>query len=295
MKIYRYIYLLAFLTSGIHLFAQEESTENEPIEPVMELTYLKDTQGKVNLRISLVNYINRQPIPLAGLDVIFYAGEDSLETLGVMQTDEEGIAILVLDESESISLPSGSDGIRFYTEYEGLNNIMPADYELYIMDANIDMTLELVDSVKTVTVRAWSVVEGEEIPVADEDAYVYVSRMFTDLPLGEDFLDENGEFTVEIPDDIPGDAEGFIEIIARFNEHYIFGTVENRQVIQWGVPAQHDILLAKRTLWTQIAPVWMIITLTILLAGVWSHYIFVIFQIIRISRLAKREKQANLV
>ncbi|MCK5642380.1 MAG: hypothetical protein KAJ19_16355 [Gammaproteobacteria bacterium] len=293
MKIYRYIYLLVLGMGGLALYSQESADENEPIEPTMEMTYLKDTHGMVNLRISLVNYVNRQPIPLPGLEVVFYAGEDSLINLGKAATDEEGMAVLILEKTGY--LPAGPDGIRYYAEYEGGADIMPADYELYIVEVNLDMKLDLVDSVKTVALRAWSLVDGEEIPVADEDAYVYVARMFADLPLGEDFLDENGEFVVEIPDDIPGDTEGFIEIIARFNDHYLFGTVENRQTIQWGVPARHDALVTERTLWTQIAPVWMIITLTILLTGVWSHYIFVLFQIYRIARLAKKEKQADLV
>lgn len=292
MKIYKYLFLFVLLAAGFALYAQE-ATQDEPVEPVMELTYLKDTHGNVNLRCSLLNYVNRQPLPLTGLNVIFYAGEDSVLRLGEVQTDDEGMAVLVLEETGH--LPAGEDGTRYYAEYEGGDNILPAEYEMYITDVKLDMKLRLVDSVKTVTLKAWSLVDGVEIPVADEDVYVYVARMFNDLPLGEDFLDENGEFVLEVPDDIPGDSVGFIEIIARFNDHYLFGTVENRQVIQWGVPSQLDFLVSHRTLWTQIAPIWMIVTLTILLTGVWSHYIYVIFQIIKIHRLGKREKQTDLV
>ena len=293
MKIYKYIFLIVLLGTGFALYAQEATQENEPIEPVMGLIYVKDTHGNVNLRCSLLNYVNRQPLPLAGLDVVFYAGEDSLLRLGEVKTDNEGMAVLVLEETGH--LPVGPDGIRYYAEYSGGDNILPAEYEMYIMDVQLDMKLQLIDSVKTVTLRAWSLVDGVEIPVADEDVYVYVARMFNDLPLGEDFLDENGEFVIEIPDDIPGDSLGFIEIIARFNDHYLFGTVENRQIIQWGIPTKYHSFDTRRTLWTQIAPVWMIVTLTILLTGVWSHYIYVIFQIIKIHRLGKREKLADLV
>jgi hypothetical protein len=293
MKIKRYIFLLFIITAGSVILAQEATEEPEPIEPVMELLFLKDTDGKINLNASLVNYVNRQPVPLPGLEVVFYAGEESPVTLGRVMTDNDGLATVVLDDIEN--LPSGPDGIRYFAEYEGTDDIWAAEYEVYIMDVNIDMKLELVDDVKSVTLRAWSIIDGEEVPVADEDIYVYVDRMFMDLPIGEDFLDENGEFTMEMPDDIPGDPEGNIEIIARFNEHYLFGTVENRQVMQWGVPTQYDTVAAQRTLWTQIAPVWMIITLSILLTGVWSHYIYVIISLIRVKRIAKKEKLNDLV
>jgi hypothetical protein len=279
---------------GALLFSCALLTAQEPVEPVMEMTYLKDTWEKVNLQASLVNYVNRMPVPLPGLDIIFYAGEDFLIRLGSVPTDPEGHAVLVLDETSG--LPRGEDGsIRYYAEFEGNEEMLPAEYELYIIDVNLEMSLDMVDSVRTVSLKAYTGSDGMQVPVADEDVYVYVSRMFNDLPVGEDFLDENGEYTTEIPADIPGDASGNIEIVARFNDHYLFGTVEKRQIVQWGVPADYDFKIPRRTLWTQIAPLWMIITLSIMLIGVWSHYIYVIFQLIRLRRLARKEEPASLV
>ncbi len=285
---------IALIISGFSVVGQETPEEEGPIEPVMEMTYLKDSEGNINLRSNMVNYVNRLPVPLSGLEVAFYAGEDSLINLGSLTTDEEGWAILQLDGS--LDLPVGLDGsIRYFAEYTGTNDILPAEYEVYVTDVNLEMELSLVDSIKTVSLRAYSIVDGEEVPVPDEDVYVYVKRMFRDLPLGEDFLDEDGEFFTEIPDDIPGDVEGNIEIIGRFNDHYLFGTVEDRQTIQWGVPTQYDFAVSQRTLWTQIAPLWMIITLSVLLAGVWGHYIFVVFQLFRLRRIARKEESRSLV
>jgi len=294
MKMKKFIIPCVLIIAGFSVMGQEVPAEEETVEPVMEMIYLKDSEGSINLRSNMVNYVNRMPVPLPGLLIEFYAGEDSLVSLGSVTTDGDGWAVLQLDGG--LDLPVGFDGsIRYYAEYTGTENILPAEYEVYVTDVNLDMELSLVDSVKTVSLRAYSMVEGEEVPVPDEDVYVYVKRMFKDLPLGEDFLDENGEYITEIPDDIPGDAEGNIEIIARFNDHYLFGTVEKRQAIQWGVPTQYDFEVSRRTLWTQIAPLWMIITLSILLAGVWGHYIFVVFQLFRLRRIARKEDAASLV
>ena len=111
------------------MFAQETAENKEPIEPSMEFTYLKDTHGKVNLRVILVNYVNRQPIPLEGLKVVFYAGEDSLINLGEIVTDPDGMAVMIMDNTND--LPAGPDGIRYYAEYEGQDDILPAEYEIY--------------------------------------------------------------------------------------------------------------------------------------------------------------------
>lgn len=294
MNMKKFIIPIILIFVGISVVGQEVPAEEEPIEPVMEMTYVKDSEGNINLRSNMVNYVNRMPVPLPGLLIEYYAGEDSLINLGSVNTDGDGWAILQLDDG--LDLPVGIDGsIRYYVEYTGTDDILPAEYEVYVTDVNLEMELSLVDSVKTVSLRAYSMVEGEEVPVPDEDVYVFVKRMFKDLPLGEDFLDENGEYITEIPDDIPGDADGNIEIIARFNDHYLFGTVEDRETIQWGVPTQYDFEVSRRTLWTQIAPLWMIITLSVLLAGVWGHYIYVVIQLIRLRRIARKENAASLV
>ena len=103
-------------------------------------------------------------------------------------------------------------------------------------------------------------------------------------------LDDNGEISIEFPDDLPGDAEGFLEVVVRFDEHYLFGNVEKRQRMQWGQATRHKIPESYRALWTQIAPLWMIVTLSIMLAGVWSHYLYVIIQLIRIKKMGKKSE-----
>ncbi len=56
-------------------------------------------------------------------------------------------------------------------------------------------------------------------------------------------------------------------------------------MISWATPKR--LINAEgpaRELWTPIAPMWMIITLIIMLAGVWGHYIYAIVQLIGIRR-----------
>ena len=48
---------------------------------------------------------------------------------------------------------------------------------------------------------------------------VYVPRMFSLLPIGELTLDDTGTASVEFPSDLPGDKEGNMTIIAKFEEN----------------------------------------------------------------------------
>jgi len=62
-------------------------------------------------------------------------------------------------------------------------------------------------------------------------------------------------------------------------------------VINWGVHKQYyKAEVPSGKLWTPIAPLWMIITLIIMLAGVWAHYFYAVYELIMIKRLSKKEK-----
>ena len=94
---------------------------------------------------------------------------------------------------------------------------------------------------------------------------------------------------IEFPSDLPGDKEGNLVIIAKIEENATFGNVEKRETIKWGLPTDYSVPVTHRALWTKIAPRWMIYTLSILLAGVWGHYLFAIISLIRIKIDANRK------
>ena len=89
----------------------------------------------------------------------------------------------------------------------------------------------------------------------------------------------------EFPTSIIGDSLGNVLVISRLEDHYDYGNVEVSGEIKWAIPKK--LLTAERPvreLWTPIAPLWMIITLIIMLSGVWGHYIYAIIQLIKIRR-----------
>ena len=151
-----------------------------------------------------------------------------------------------------------------------------------------DMTLSVVDSIKTVTVTAHTFENGKEIPVSGETVSVFVPRMFSNLVIGEITLDDSGSGSLEFPNDLPGGKDGNLLIVAGFIENETFGNIEKRETIHWGLPTDY-LPTSHRALWTQRAPSWMIYTLSVLLAGVWGHYLFAIISLIRIKINADRK------
>lgn len=274
--------VLPFFTSGT--FAQEVTK----ISPYVTLQYFKNTDDQRILQTTLTYSKNRAELPLSGMEISFFTGADKKESLAKVLTDNKGVARFEL--STDFKLNSDKDGMwSFSSEFKGNDTIASGTSEVTIKDVRLAMTLTLVDSIRTISVKATVIESGKEKPVSGEAVKVYVPRMFSLLPISELTLNEAGEASVEFPADLPGDKEGNLTLVARFEENPAFGNVEKRETLKWGLTTDYSVPTSHRALWTKTAPKWMIYTLSILLIGVWGHYLFALISLIRIKMDAKRK------
>ena len=157
---------------------------------------------------------------------------------------------------------TGSDGMwAFSSEFNGNDTIEGGTSEVTVKDMRLEMILSEADSIKTVTVNAFTEEGGKEKPVSGETVKVYVPRMFSLLPIGELTLDDAGTASIEFPSDLPGDKEGNFVVVAKVEENATYGNVEKRETIKWGLPTDYSVPVTHRALWTKIAPRWMIYSL----------------------------------
>jgi hypothetical protein len=279
-----YTAILFLLLVSYPIFSQQENI----ISPYIQLQYFKNTDESRFLKTTLTYSLNRMEIPIPGMEISFFSEAEGKELLGAFFTDDKGVASLEL--TKNIKLPVNEDGLWvFTTEFKGNDTIEAGNSELSIKDVKLEMSLQEVDSIKTISLKAVTPQNNSDIPVSDEVVMIYVPRMFSLLPIGEATLDEGGTASLEFPSDLPGDSEGNLTIISRFEEHPDFGNIEKKVEIKWGVPSVNQAPVAHRALWTKTAPMWMIITLSVLLAGVWGHYLFAIISLILIKRNSKKK------
>jgi hypothetical protein len=279
------IILLSFM---IMLSAPVITVAQTKITPNVQLTYYKDTR-EIRILQATVTYSNgTTEVPLTGIEVEFFKGSAPKELIAKSVTDKKGIARLELNPDLKVTTDeAGMWG--FSSEYIGCDTIEAATSEVSVKDVSLFMDLSEVDSIKTVTVKAFILEKGIEKPVSGEIVKVYAPRMFAPLLIGNITLDESGKGTVEFPNDLPGNKEGVLSIAARFEDNGIYGNVEKRSEMKWGTPMEEPDTVTHRALWTKTAPRWMIYTLSVLLAGVWGHYMFAIISLIRIKRDATRK------
>ena len=286
-KVIHTFLLLSFLPLfSINLFSQEESV----ISPYIQLQYFKNSEDQRFLQTTLTYSMNRMELPIQGMEISFFTRERNQNVLiatGI--TDSQGVARLEL--GSDMKFETDGDGMwAFSSEFNGNDTIEAGSSEIAIKDVKLELLLTEVDSIKTITVNAVMLENGKETPVPDEAVMIFVPRMFSLLPISELYLDENGTATVEFPSDLPGDKEGNVTIIAKIDDNYTFGTIEKRESLAWGIPTDYSVPTSHRALWTKTAPKWMIYTLSVLLIGVWGHYLFALISLIRIKIEAKRQK-----
>lgn len=215
-------------------------------------------------------------------------GEESI-ILGEAVSNENGIAELNIPSGD-IDFPKDEEGYIYFTaSYEGSDEYWEAEEELMVKDVSVSIRFEEDGEDKLVYFEGVIHSPEEDWPLADDDLYFYVPRMFSDMRIADGWFEEDGTGYIEFPTSVIGDSVGNIKVIARLEEHFDYGNVEVIGFINWATPKR--LILAEkpeRELWSPIAPLWMIITLIIMLTGVWAHYFYAIIQLIMIKRSGKK-------
>lgn len=279
------LFLLSLVLINVSILQGQDK-----ISPYIQIKYIKNSENNRYLQTALTYSKNRMELPVPGMIISFFAGSGNKIVLETAVTNEDGIAEIALAD-EKIT-PEEKDGSWFFSsEFTGNDTIESGLSEITVTDVNLEMTLEMVDTIRTISLKANKISNGVESPAGGETVIVYVPRMFSLLPLGEVTLDESGTGSLEFPVDLPGDKEGNVAIIAKFEDHPSFGNIEKRETINWGIPSEYSVPSTHRALWTKGAPKWMIYTLTVLLTGVWAHYLFAIISLIRIKMEARKEAE----
>jgi len=210
--------------------------------------------------------------------------DDNTIDLATITTDTAGLVSLYL--AEDYVLPTNEEGKTILeANYEGNDKYRSASNDLEIMDLNLQISYELEDSIKILTVAATTLDgEGNEIPAEEVSINIGVERLHSVLPIDELETDEDGIGIIEFPDDIPGDAEGNITIVAKVDESDDYGTVSATSASNWGVPVNYELKALPRQLFTDEAPLWMIASVFIILLGAWYHFFLSITKLVKLKK-----------
>ena len=291
-KIFVIILFLTLVCNQNTVIGQVKKDSVTDLTPNLTFGYLCTSNDSVILTADLSVRRESGNFAMENAEIEFTISE-GMETLslGKIKTGETGIA--VFKHSIKSGLPIDKEGkTTFSASFAGKGKYLPTTKSITVKQARLLITFTKEDSLRTIHVKAIQVEGNKEMkPLPKETVIIYVPRMLSNLKIGEITLDDNGMGSIEYPGALVGDSLGNIMVIAMIEENEIFGTVKGQSTISWGIPKQYYLAeRPSRELWTPVAPIWMIITLIIMLTGVWAHYIYAVVQLVMIKRHKKQDK-----
>ena len=220
-------------------------------------------------------YLHDEPVTFSALT------DTSSVVLGEISTNKDGIASLYIDKDYKI--PTDTNGrIVLVFSYDGNDSCKAKEEELEIHELYIKTEFSIdEDSFRFVNVK---LEDFKGNPVEDQEVSISVKRLYSYLPIGSDMTDEDGMISVEFPSDLPGDSIGMLQVRAKVTESMLYGTVENNTDIQWGTKVDFSEVKVGRKLWSNDAPLWMIIAIYIVLLGAWVNFVIAMVNVYKMKK-----------
>ncbi|MGK0174468.1 MAG: hypothetical protein ACI9AT_000848 [Ulvibacter sp.] len=289
------IFFIGFLifSHAVVLPAQDDTEEAGQKEKArMSLAYTNINNDGSRLTATVKTKVDKAYENVQGVKVNFYLEEIGKDGyLGNAITGEKGEAVLILPESLKKIIPK-HNSLLYLATIENDDRLKDAETEIEIRRSYTELTLETEDSVRQVRFFVGAPDStGTIVPVEEVEAIIYVKRLFGLLPLTEGFemTNEEGILSLEFPDDIPGDENGNLTIVAQVEDHDEFGTLRSAKQIAWGVPLEDDHTELDRELWSarSNAPIPLILITNILIIGIWGIIGYIVFLLIKINKIGK--------
>jgi hypothetical protein len=132
-------------------------------------------------------------------------------------------------------------------------------------------------------------VTREGKPIEGAHVLLQVKRTFGNLTLGEDDTLADGTVAVPFPSDLPSGTEGNIQVLAQIKSPPELAATAT-QIFDGASKVQPNEDPFPRALWSPHAPLALLLTIGSMLTIVWSVYLFVVVQLIKIRKESIREK-----
>lgn len=159
-------------------------------------------------------------------------------------------------------------------------------------DGDINFILSYLEDDKQVKVTLTGNKGELTEKLAGVDMQIFAERSFGNLLL-DDLKTTNSEGNVyfSIPEQLPGDAEGNINLTIQLSDIELFGKISHDTVLAAGVPMNRPALNADRAMWNKFkkAPVWLLIAYFggVLLA--WGVIFYILFLLRAIFFIGKED------
>lgn len=274
------VLLFCFIVGGIN---SGISQSEELLKTRIDLTCVQSLDAPIQLVAKLRAKGDKSYFAVKDERIEFFIiTEDDEILIGDNMTNSDGEASVVITDNSLLS----TDEEGYYTvsaSYEGSDKYEDNLEEFYFKIAYIKMEASEDEEVKSIEANVYEIIDGEDIPIEDLELTLAVPMMFSNLPIGSEYTDEDGLVAFEFPNDLPGDEIGNVRLMAEVLESDDYGILREEVIKDWGIP-KADVIEQSRSLWSPDAPFWMVITFTVLMFTVWGHFIYIIYRLFQLKK-----------
>lgn len=291
--------MMLLLLSSQPAFPNANEDNSEKKEARLYIDYFRDFDEISKIRVSLSLREGGQIQYLSGEKVNIYSDEISDEGfIGTVITDENGIGELSSETKEFEQILAKKSRNEFFAVLADTLLYTHDEASIVINNTRFNLECYIEDSVRYVKASLQLIDEsGELIPVPDIEINFFVKRMLGLLPIGGSYTytDENGEVSIEFPDNIVGNSDGEVDIYVRVEGEDELGNLTRKTTVDWGNRLKGQILNERGELWGDRgnAPLFLIIVSNLIILGVWGVILYLIYQVYRIKKLGKKNKYVS--
>jgi hypothetical protein len=284
--------LLYFLIAAQLSMAQNDSTKPELSVTIHHFVVnnhfqylLVETKTKVNNRW--------QPLKRQVLQ-LYLDDSRPADLITKVMTDSDGKAKALIPPRLK-QLWDASTTHKFIAVTEGTSKEEETTTELEISKAKILIDTSTADSVRTVEVQfmrweneSWQPAKGVEVKIG-------VERLGGELKIGDEetyTTDSLGSVAAEFKlDSLAGDEKGNLKLMAKVEDDDKYASLSVEKVVPWGIRVVRGTNFGERALWAARgrAPIWLMLMAYSIIVAVWSVIVYLIFRIVRISKLGRSD------
>lgn len=281
------IALLFGLSITVNCFAQEFELKNYRTRFNLNTYKQSDNTRLLEVKFVATNKKNRRDkLPIYEADIDFYnvLNEEEVK-LGTSKTNKQGISLLTIPADQSYLIDE-EGFINLRAVFKGMDGMKSKEDEIAVKDISLELYLTEIDKIRTVVFKAYTSDSlKNKIPVEEIDVVFSVGALLSKMTIKEETI-RHGEYKFEFPNNLHGDKDGNIDVFASILDHDDFGNVVQSKRINWGNLIKQETK-KRNTLWSEIAPIWMYVVLTILITGVWANYIYSFINLLKIKKEGK--------
>lgn len=223
-------------------------------------------------------------VPDIPLEIFQTFENDSLTSLGTDKTNHNGVSKFVIKNYRQHVADTAST-LSYLVTFEGNDAYKSAEQDVSVEDISLKAEIQLIDSLYYVIARLSNPKDGS--PIIEGELKVRLQRLFRPLTIGDDtnFTDDNGEISVEIPANLPGE-NGNLTFEVVLDDSDTYGTVIAPIDSSIGVPIIDQSTYDERTLWSprNKTPLFLWIFPNLIIFGIWTVIILSILNLIKIYK-----------